>query len=176
MKGRKLGAPLPDDFVATLRRTYADRDNVTLNALLFAAMREGWTTVRLSDALGISRQAVSQRAQHAWQDAVDQVSVPRAPLEPPRYPRPPAPPTPNQLHLTPDVVQQLRVLFQVARTVNGVTPAGDPRRAISAEYSALLAALMDKGVTGYAIAKALGIEQSGVYARLRRHGHRTTTV
>ncbi len=173
-KGTKVGPPLPEDFVATLRQTYADRDNLKLNALLFAAMQAGWTTTRLSDALGISRQAVSQRAQQAWPDTVNQVTVPTRPVELPRCPRPPAPPTPNEVHLTPDVVHQLRALFETARTVNGVTPASDPRRVVSAQYSATLAELVEKGVTGYAIAKALGIEQSGVNARLRRHGYRTT--
>lgn len=71
---------------------------------------------------------------------------------------------------TPDEIDRLRDLYEVARHVNGAAAADDPRRAVSSELSALMFALTERGVSLYRIAKIIGTTLNGVKFRLFRHG------
>ncbi|MFI9154539.1 hypothetical protein [Streptomyces sp. NPDC053367] len=74
--------------------------------------------------------------------------------------------------ITPEVAEELRAMYAIARTVNGATPLGDPRRQTSREFTEALFVLVEQGVTVYRLAKVLGVRHSTVYARLARHGYR----
>lgn len=168
---------VPDDFAKTLRALAADATNggnlgrteasVRLNAVLMMARTQGWTTSALAEALGISHQAVSKRAN---QGRVRK-DIPDVPLPPRRRTPMPAPPK-RQLLIKPEIAERLREMQKIAETVNGATPDDDPRRAVSVEFTAALASLVEQGVTVYQIAKVLGINHNAVRSRLARHGYR----
>ncbi|WP_200309082.1 hypothetical protein [Streptomyces adelaidensis] len=75
--------------------------------------------------------------------------------------------------VTPEVADELRAMYAIARTVNGTTPLDDPRRQTSREFTEALFVLVEQGVTAYRLAKVLGARLSSVKARLARHGYRT---
>ncbi|MFI8294468.1 helix-turn-helix domain-containing protein [Streptomyces nigra] len=75
--------------------------------------------------------------------------------------------------ITPEVADELRALFAVARTVNGSTALDDPRRQTSLEFTTALHALLEQGVTVYRLAQVLGTSHQTIYGRLARHGYRT---
>lgn len=74
--------------------------------------------------------------------------------------------------VTPEVADELRAMYAIARTVRGSTPLDDPKRQTSIEFTEALAVLVEQGVTVYRLAKVLGVRHSSVYARLARHGYR----
>ncbi|MEV8042421.1 hypothetical protein AB0P02_01070 [Streptomyces griseoluteus] len=74
--------------------------------------------------------------------------------------------------LTPEVVEELRAMHRIARTLRGPMALDDPRRKASVEFTAALQALVEQGVSVYRLAKVLGVGHSSVYARLARHGYR----
>ncbi len=73
-----------------------------------------------------------------------------------------------------DLAAKLRAMADVARTVNGGTPEDAPSRAVSVEFSALLAKLHGDGVTYRALAEAAGVTKAAIRLRLSRHGHKAT--
>jgi hypothetical protein len=74
--------------------------------------------------------------------------------------------------VTPEVAEELRAMYAIARTVNGATPIDDPKRQVSKDFTEALYVLVEQGVTVYRLAKVLGIGHQAVYARLARHGYR----
>jgi hypothetical protein len=72
---------------------------------------------------------------------------------------------------TADEVTRLRDLWAAAKTVNGGTRSDDPRRATSVELSGFMAALVERGVSYYRLAKLMGLTINGVKFRLARHGY-----
>lgn len=74
--------------------------------------------------------------------------------------------------VTPEVADELRAMYAIARTVRGSTPVDDPKRKVGEEFTEALAVLVEQGVTVYRLAKVLGIGHQAVYARLARHGYR----
>ncbi|HEX5996271.1 MAG TPA: hypothetical protein VFY84_14110 [Jiangellales bacterium] len=164
----KVRQIVPDDFAATLRAMWADGDR-RLNALLHSANRNGWTLTALGNALGMTREAVRKRILCA--EPFASTDLPEFPL-PPRKPTP-APRVRPALLVPPEIIAQLREMWEIARTVNGSAPSDDPRRRVSERFTAQLAALVDQGVTVYRLAKDLGITHGAIRFRLARHGYRT---
>lgn len=74
--------------------------------------------------------------------------------------------------ITPEVAEELRAMYAIAKTVNGATPVDDPKRQTSREFTEALFVLVEQGVTVYRLAKVLGVRHSTVYARLARYGYR----
>lgn len=79
--------------------------------------------------------------------------------------------TDTHFTLSTETIEQLKRMQAIATTVNGTTPATHPSRAVSVEYSALLASLVSQGATCAAIANALGVRPQTIKYRLVRHGH-----
>lgn len=169
---------LPAEFAASLRALAAEvghggrggktDGSVRLDAALMAARLQGWTLQALADAIGVTREAIRQRAERGRARA----DIPTVPM-PPRRPTPmPQPPKKNRLLIRPEVADRLREMHAIARTVNGGTAEDDPRRAVSVEFTKWLHELVEQGVTIYRIAEELGVTHLAVRARLARHGYR----
>lgn len=74
--------------------------------------------------------------------------------------------------ITPEVADELRAMYAIARTVNGTTPVDDPKRQVSKDFTEALFVLVEQGVSEYRLAKVLGARLSSVKARLARYGYR----
>lgn len=140
------------------------RDTRLAMALRLAA-QEGWTYTALAQSLGLTRERVRQLANGATGHA-NGVDIPPPPNKP--DPQPPAPPPPA---LSKDEVDHLRRMWEKVRTVNGATPVGDPRRELSKQFAAELAAAHNRGVSVYMIARQLGVSHGAIRFRLGRHGY-----
>jgi hypothetical protein len=77
--------------------------------------------------------------------------------------------------ITPEVAEELRAMHAIAKTVNGTTPLGDPRRQTSRDFTEALYVLVEQGVTVYRLAKVLGVGHQVIYARLARYGYRAAS-
>jgi hypothetical protein len=154
---------VPDGFAETLRLLRHNRDPRLPMALCLAA-QEGWTYVALAQPLGVSRERVRQLANGATGHAHG-VDIP----PPPHKPDPPtttAPPT-----LGRQEVSRLRRMRRAVSAVNGGTPADDPLRYLSTQFTAELAAAHARGVSVYMIGKQLGVTHGAIRFRLGRHGY-----
>lgn len=158
---------LPVDFAATLRAMHR-RSDPLLSATLRAAWTRGWLQGELGDALGVSRQAISLRIIRT-PEPTDLGALPSIPDPPP--PPPPPPPKPAKPTIDAPTAERLRRMHAVAKTVNGATPADHPTREVSIAFTAELAALRCGGISGYRIAKTLGVTTGAVHLRLGRHGY-----
>lgn len=138
---------LPEDFAAALRQLHED-GHPQLSYVLVAAVEAGWTGKQLSEAIGVTPQAISDRIHHP-----DRTPVKRSP------------------RLDVETRARLLTMLATARTVNGAMPREHPARRVSEEFSAALAELLDQGYTAYALAKSLGLTYAAIRARLYRHGH-----
>lgn len=74
--------------------------------------------------------------------------------------------------VTPEVADELRAMYAIARTVSGTTPVDDPKRQVSKDFTEALFVLVEQGVSEYRLAKVLGVRLSSVKARLARYGYR----
>lgn len=164
---------LPSDTVQAVRKLHlaalvAGPDSADCNTFCYFVRRlfdAGWSWVAISRALGISRQAVSMWGKRG-STACDTPAVPSRPVPPPVLPRQRKP----LIAPTPQEIDRLRALWEVAKDVNGGCRSDDPRRAISVELTALMAALVERGMTPYRLGKLMGLTINGVKYRLARHG------
>jgi hypothetical protein len=159
---------VPDGFAVTLRLLRHNRDPRLPMALRLAA-QEGWTYVALAQPLGVSRERVRQLANGATGHAhgVDIPPPPHRPdPQPPGTPPPTSPPT-----LSRQEVSRLRRMCRAVSAVNGATPADDPLRHLSTQFTAELAAAHTRGVSVYMIGKQLGVTHGAIRFRLGRHGY-----
>ncbi|MDD4866190.1 MAG: sigma factor-like helix-turn-helix DNA-binding protein [Mycobacterium sp.] len=161
--------PVPDEFAEALRQMRAAKDH-RLNTVLLLARDTGWTLQTLGDALGLSRERVRQLAECAYDCPT--AELPTIPPLPPRPRTLPPPPPPKPTIDEPTAIR-LRELQELARTVNGVTPADSPARRASEELAELMADLVGKDITQSDIARACGISASAVRFRIGRHGYGT---
>lgn len=166
---RKWHPILPEETVAEIRRLYfADRTRVQLNGYLWKLYEAGWPQESMAQALLCSRQSIWQRITErkmSFDNLPPIPSVPTRPMPDPRITKP-------RPTVDPEILDKLMQMHETARWVNGATPADHPSRQVSVEYSELLAELVGKGITPGVIGKAMGINSSGIYARLARHGYR----
>lgn len=158
------------DAAETGPRAETNRANGELNAYINALRETGWTLAVVGQAMAITREAVRIRqARATWTNYGP--GVPPLPVKP--EPEPKArivrPAIPE------DVLADMRELMKTARSVNGATPADDPRRLAGELFLAKVMEQMDAGVTVYTIAKQLEVTHAAIYSRLIRHGHRETT-
>jgi hypothetical protein len=159
---------IEEPFLGELQKLRADRDP-RLPIVLKVANLNGWTYQALGDAIGITREGVRQKITRAGLDPHG--VLPEIPLAPRRTVASPKAPK-ARLRVKPEVADRLYEMWLVASTVNGRTPADAPERKVSEEYTALLAALVDQGVAVKEIGRAIGINRTGINARLARHGYR----
>lgn len=165
---RARNQTVEEPFLGVLQQLRADRDP-RLPIVLKTANLNGWTYKALGDVIGVTRERVRQLIGDARFDPSmilpDVPIAPRRVLPKPKTPRP-------VLRIKPEIADRLYEMWAVASKVNGGTPADAPERQISIEYTSLLASLVEQGVTIGEIARTIGIEQSGIKARLARHGYR----
>lgn len=170
-RGPHLGLPetriqrqqCPADFAATLTGMRARKDP-RLPAVIRMAHEEGWTFDALGTAMGISN-ARARQIGAAAEGTVWGVDIPA----PPRRPVGRSQPRPT---LTADEVAELRLMQQVARTVNGSTRSDDPRRRTCEKLASLLHQYhVRRGVSVYHLAQLIGVTTNAVRSRLARHGY-----
>jgi hypothetical protein len=168
--------PIPEDEQQVLRDLYRPVSSVPsitdeslrLNGYLRLLREAGYTLQEIGEVVGISRERVRQRVTDKPYSYVGLPSVRVRELAPV-----PSKPVTKKLHVSPEVAEQLREMRDICSTVNGGTAADDPRRQVSVEFTAILANLVERGVTVYELAKALGCNHQAIYGRLARHGYRT---
>lgn len=164
-------APLPEATARHLRQLYLDAQGQSqrrVDGYIWLLRKNGWTLRSIGDALGVTREAVRLRLL----DAGPVGGLP--PVELPPVPPTPLPKRPqrSRLKVSPALARELRAELETASTVNGATPADDPRRTVSVRLTERLAALVDQGVAIKELARALGVTHNAVKFRLGRHGHR----
>lgn len=167
---KKWHPDLPEETVSEIRRLYfIESTRAQLNGYLWQLNEAGWPLESMAKVLLCSRQRVFQRISNGPRSFEGLPAVPPVPPKPMPAPKPPKPERPR---IPPETLEKLLKMHETARWVNGGTPADHPSRQVSVEYTALLAELVDRGISGYTIGIAMGIEPSGIYARLSRHGYR----
>jgi lambda repressor-like predicted transcriptional regulator len=164
----RVNQTLPADFATLLRQMRAARDP-RFAATLIVARMNGWTCQSLATALGVSRQAVDQLV--ARNSITAPGRIPEIPL-PPVKPQPETKPPRRRLLVNEELAEELRRMQRIAANVNGATPADAPERAVSVEFTAMLNALHEQGVSLKHLAKTLGVRFNSVASRLARHGYR----
>lgn len=160
---------LPDEFAAVLQAMRQARDG-RLSAVLWLARANGWTLQALGAALGVGREAVRQRIDVKPFDQYPSSQLPPIPLPPRRVAKPST--VRKRLRLSDEFAADLRRMWTIARTVNGVTPLDDPSRQVSEEFTAILNDLWLQGVALKHIAERIGVRPSSIAFRLSRHGYR----
>lgn len=159
---------VPDDFRAVLQQMRSNRDP-RLAAVFYAAKLNGWTLHSLGDAVGVSRERVRQMIAGLDFDAsVPLPEIPAAPRKEPPVAKPPKP----VLRVAPDIAERLRKMQRIAAKVNGSTPADDPARQVSEEFTAALDTAIRQGVTIAELARTLNVTYRTITHRLARHGYR----
>lgn len=74
--------------------------------------------------------------------------------------------------ITPEVADELRAMYAIARTVRGGTPLDDPKRKASIDFAAALQSFIEQGVSAYRLAQVIGARPGAIRQRLARHGYR----
>lgn len=156
---------VPDAFAEVLC-TLAVTDPDRLDSLLLAAHANGWTLTALGAALGWTREWIRLRVARA-EPAVGLPEIPPPPRKVTAMPKPR-----RRVELKPELIDELREMQAVARTVNGAMDSDHPARRVSEQFSAQLAAYVKQGVTVYYLAQVLGVSPGAVNLRLARHGYR----
>lgn len=160
-----INQQVPDAFADVLRNL-AVTDPDRLDSLLLAARTNGWTLTALAAPLGCTREWVRQRVLRA-EPAVGLPDIPPPPRKVNPMPKPQ-----RRLELKPELVEELREMHAIARTVNGGMSADHPARRVSEQLTAQLAAYVEQGVTAYYLAQVLGANPNTIKFRLARHGYR----
>lgn len=156
---------VPDAFAEALT-TLAVTDPDRLDSLLLAANANGWTLTALAAPLGWTREWVRQRVARA-EPAAGLPDIPPPPRKVTAMPKPR-----RRLELKPELIDELREMQAVARTVNGAMASDHPARRVSEQLAAQLAAYVEQGVTVYYLAQMLGVTHNAIFFRLHRHGYR----
>lgn len=161
----KRGQRLPEDFVELLARWRETRDPRLPLLCYRATVGRGWTLRVVAQACGVTPEGVRQ-----WTIKARRFDGPMPPIpDPPLVPYPMTPPSVAE-RLGAERVTRLRAMAAIARTVGGRMAVDHPRRRVSAEFSAELAALVEEGYTPGQIGKVLGYSMRGIAYRLARHG------
>lgn len=167
---------IPEEFADILRGLHAQPgQQARLNYLLLLLREAGWTNGECGRPLGCSYQAIQQRVRKARPCG----QVPDIPVPPPRavsqtvLKREAAQAArAARSRLDGDLVETLREMYAVARTVNGRTPIGHPSRQVSEEFTALLGQLRAEGRNMAEVARRIGTSYQTIRMRLARHGYK----
>lgn len=167
---------IPEEFADILRRLHAQPgEQGRLNYLLLLLRQAGWTNAECGNALGCTYQAVQQRVKNAQPCG----EAPDVPAPPPR--------AVSQTVLKreaaraaraarskfdDELVETLRGMYAVAKTVNGRTPIDHPSRQVSEQFTALLAQLHAENRNMSMLARLIGTKYQTIRMRLARHGYR----
>lgn len=150
----------PSDAVRTNR----------LRQVLAVAYAKGWGQRPMADVIGVTRQSVNDHLNRAdpvpadselWNMIADPPKVTRWHKENPDFAR-----------MDADERKYLQELSDAAARCNGATGSTHPDRIASENYTALLVKYLDIGYTVKGLAEEIGVSDSSIYNRLRRHGVR----
>jgi hypothetical protein len=171
----RRSAPLPDEAAAYLRSLTKTPDGPETHEEMRTRYRRaagyrdllreaGWSLTVMSDAVGVSRQAVSQ-----WGFGVsDREGHPAVPTPPPPPPKPQRPRPPR---VSEEDTKRMRELVPLAVQVTHWTTEDDPLRQAAVELSELMAKQIRAGVNLTRVAEAAGQTRNAVAFRLVRYGH-----
>ena len=162
--------PLPTDVTNALQAMARHRDP-RLNEYVTWIRRQNWTGAAVADALGVSRQAISNRVERYLSDnevpSRQPAGLPRVPYV---KPTPRATPPRRGRRLDARTTALLMGLWSLSSRVRNNTPEGDIGREASALFDAEVSELLRAGVPLSAIASDIDVEERIVRLRLGRHG------
>lgn len=131
----------------------------------------GWRGSTIAAGLGVSRQYVDQLRRGVTQCWWPPDRTP--PRPPPVWLKAPRVTTNPWSHVSlavPDKeARRLRRMVKFSRTVNGTTPADDPRRKVGLRLAKAYADLLKRGYSPNAVARAAGVSRGAVEQRLVRY-------
>lgn len=135
-------------------------------AYVVALVEKGWTLQSIATELGITREAVRLYTTHKLSDElkskVKDLPMPEIPTKEVYSTRI------KRVEIEPDVLAQLKELHAKASLVRGKSKK---YREEAEQFTKLAWELKEKGVTTYAIAKAVGITHGALLFRFVRYGY-----
>jgi len=158
---QKMNQSLPQETAEALSRSRADKKAFRANVK--ALYDAGWTLTAMSNVSGLTRERIRQISLQE-PEVEPTLEVPTPPEKPIR------PKTRKRFVIKPDpeVLAKLFDLKPIAQSVRFAHTAG---RRESEEYTRLIAQEVDRGVTIYQMAKALGLTPQAIRLRLIRYGY-----
>lgn len=151
--------------------TYDQEDIDVFDGLIRALVERGWTFTSIANVIGVTREAVRQRANRGdtrWVDKDVLNDLPIPPLKPvpePHY-REPRP------SLSDETAAYLKEMQRRTAPLNGGYPADHPIREEAKRMMAVVQREIDRGVSAYSISRTLGVTPAAIYSRLTRYGLR----
>lgn len=134
-----------------------------------ALRKKGWTLTSIAKPLNLTRESIRQYAKiEVTEETQKKIAnlplpdVPSVPIVVSRYTRIP---------IEQGVMEQLKELYKKARMVRGKS---QNNREEAEQFTRLLWEQVERGVTIYSIAQALGVTPSGLSFRLVRYGYTTS--
>lgn len=175
-KKQKWGLTLPQDVVEALKDLRDNKHREMFADYVELLREEGWTLASIADPLGLTRERVRQIANSCKSIELAQSfadargwDIPRVPYLAPKYIRK----TPVPLKPSEETIARLMALKPVASSVRWTSDKG---RAEAEEYVGLIAKEIERGVSVYMVAKALGVTPLAIRSRLSRYGHMNPTA
>lgn len=165
-KSIKTNHTLPKEVSEALksRPTMLER-----KAYVVALVSKGWTLQSIATELGITREAVriytTQPISDELMDKVKDLPLPEIPSKEVYSTRI------KRVSIEPEVLAQLKELHAKASLVRGKSKK---YREEAEQFTKLAWELKEKGVTTYAIAKAIGITHGALLFRFVRYGYKDT--
>lgn len=158
---QKANQVLPEETAQALLESKSNKQAFRAN--IQALCQAGWTAVAVSNALGMTRERVRQIMNYDL-DVNPSISIPSPPEKIEREK------TSRREVLTPDpdVLERLLELKPIAQSVRFAHRQG---RQETEEYTRLLADEVNRGVSVYQLAKALGVTNNAIRFRLVRYGY-----
>lgn len=162
---QRVGQELPKEIADVLislpyveRKAYAQR-----------LVAEGWTYTAIGKPIGLTRERVRQYNSEKLNEEV-QKKVEALPL-PPRPIRTVELQRLMRTQIEPEVLEQLKALYEVGKQVRGKS---QKHREEAEAFTKLAWEQVERGVSVYAIAKALGCTHAGLQFRFVRYGYKTS--
>jgi predicted transcriptional regulator len=162
---QRTGHTLPKE-VADVLRTLPIKER---KAYATALSKEGWTLQSIADVLNVTREAIRL---YGTAKSNDESEVRKAIAS---LPIPPIPTRTitreviKRVQLADDVLAELKELYDKAKLVRGKSAN---YRKEAEDFTRLAYAQVEKGVSIYAVAKALGITNSALQFRFTRYGYK----
>ena len=133
--------------------------------------KAGWTLQSIADVLNLTREAIRLYGHAKSNDETEvRLSITHLPI-PPIPTRTISKELIKRVQIADDVLVELKELYSKARLVRG---KGKNYRKEAEDFTKLAYAQVERGVSTYAVAKALGITNSALTFRFSRYGYKVS--